>query len=336
MVARIGRINAPRMFLLGVFCFLLTLTASISILSLFINTELYISYIMPPLPSDETPPIIQLKGPSNKTIAIGSTYIDEGIVAYDDRSDVTVDTNGTVDSATVGEYTIKYTAYDEVGNSSSIERHIKVVQPTGIIYLTFDDGPGIYTARLLDILKRYGIQASFFVTGFGEDDLIRREYDEGHTVALHSFSHDYSYVYSSVENYYADLDTIKERVKRITGSDPILIRFPGGSSNTVSRRYDGRSHIMSYLTSDVENHGYTYFDWNVNSGDADGASSSDEVYENVVNSLKVGGESVVLQHDVKEFSVNAVERIIQYGLENGYIFSKLNKDSFTAHHGVNN
>lgn len=204
-----------------------------------------------------------------------------------------------------------------------------------IIYLTFDDGPGPYTAKLLDVLKKYDTKATFFVTNAGDDDLIAREHNEGHTVALHSYTHNYSYIYSSVNNYFEDLYNVQARVKNITGDTTTLVRFPGGSSNLVSASYDGGSHIMSYLTSELTNRGFTYFDWNISSGDAGGTTSSEEVYENVINSLKPDF-SIVLQHDIKEFSVNAVEDIIKYGKANGYTFKKLDKNSFTAHHGVNN
>jgi len=100
--------------------------------------------------------------------------------------------------------------------------------------------------------------------------------------------------------------------------------------------YDGGSHIMSTLVNAVEARGFTYFDWNISSGDAGGATTADEVFENVVYALKDGGSSVVLQHDTKDFSVAAVERIIVFGLNNGYSFGKLDANSFTAHHGVNN
>ena len=92
---------------------------------------------------------------------------------------------------------------------------------------------------------------------------------------------------------------------------------------------------MSILTDEVEKRGFIYFDWNVSSGDAGGTDSSDGVYNNVISTLKEGS-SVVLQHDVKGFSVDAVERIIQYCLSNGYHFERLEPGSPTMHHGVYN
>ena len=204
-----------------------------------------------------------------------------------------------------------------------------------VVYLTFDDGPGAYTAKLLDVLKKYNAKATFFVTCAGDDSLIKREYDEGHAVALHTCSHNYAKIYVSDAAYFSDLDAVKARVKRITGYDATMIRFPGGSSNTVSANYN--RGIMTRLTKEVQNRGYAYFDWNVSSGDAGNTTSSDVVYRNVVTGMgKFSNGEVVLQHDIKSFSVDAVERIIQYGQEHGFVFEKLTPTSYTAHHGVNN
>ena len=205
----------------------------------------------------------------------------------------------------------------------------------GTIYLTFDDGPGDYTAELLDVLQKYKIKATFFVTGKGDDSLIAREYNDGHAIGLHTCSHNYSYVYANMDNFFADLNCVQNRVVNITGQPTNLIRFPGGSSNTVSRRYDKGSRIMSKLTREVENRGFAYFDWNVDSDDAGRARSAEEVYNNVTSRLK-DGDNVILQHDIKPYSVAAVEHIIIYGLENNYKFDKLSPSSYSAHHGVNN
>ena len=223
----------------------------------------------------------------------------------------------------------------EEAEAEAAERAKKIAEATGVVYLTFDDGPSEYTNALLDVLEKYDVKATFFVTGKGDDATIKREFDEGHRVALHTWSHNYSYLYSSVDNYFADLYQVADRVKRITGEDAKLIRFPGGSSNTVSARYDKRKRIMTTLTREVEAKGYQYFDWNVDSDDAGKAKTSDVVYSNVISRLKAG-PNVVLQHDVKDYSVDAVARIIEYGQSNGFYFDKLSWDSFTAHHGVNN
>ena len=124
----------------------------------------------------------------------------------------------------------------------------------------------------------------------------------------------------------------EEMIHDLTGSYTNVFRFPGGSSNTVSRVNPG---IMSRLASLMPDMGYYYFDWNVDSNDAGGASTSDEVFWNVVGGCSQGA-NVVLQHDIKDFSVAAVERIIIWGLNNGYQFLPLEASSYGAHHGLNN
>ena len=224
-----------------------------------------------------------------------------------------------------------------VSNETAQPSEIPSVGGKRIVYLTFDDGPSGYTSKLLDVLKKYNIKATFFVTCRGSDEMILREANEGHTVALHTCSHDYE-IYRSTDTYFNDLNAVSARVARITGKSPKIIRFPGGASNSISTRYN--KGIMTTLTSEVEKRGYRYFDWNVSSGDAsNNVSTTDAVYRNVVNAVNGRGDgsfSVVLQHDTKDFSVNAVEKIIQYGLKNGYEFKTLDENSPTVHHRVNN
>ena len=297
--------------------------------------------IIPAIVEDKEAPKIVLNGEKNKSFYPNSSYNDEGITVTDNCNsenelDLKIDNN--VDYTNPGTYKITYSVTDQSNNTSYEQRNIDILDYSDNskdVYLTFDDGPSIYTEELLDILKKYNVKATFFVTSNGSDSTILREYNEGHTVALHSNTHEYSYIYSSIDNYFTDLYAVQNRVKNITGESPNLIRFPGGSSNSVSTNYDGGIKIMSKLTEEVENKGFQYFDWNVSSGDAGDASTSDEVYYNVINNLS-GGYSIVLQHDTKKFSIDAVERIIQYGLANGYVFKPLSSYSPKAHHRIYN
>lgn len=210
-----------------------------------------------------------------------------------------------------------------------------IVIKEGIIYLTFDDGPRSGTTnKILDILKYEGVKATFFVTGNGPDYWIKRMDDEGHTVGLHTFSHIYSYIYSSVNNYFSDLEKIKNRVRGIIGKDSKIIRFPGGSSNTISKNY--KIGIMSELVKMVLDMGYHYFDWNVDSLDAGGAMNSYEVYNNVISNLSKNRVNVVLMHDTKDITVWALKKIIEYGKENGYIFKKIDMDTEMIVHNIYN
>ena len=296
---------------------------------------------IPATAKDKTPPVITINGSEKYTSRLGLGYSDAGATAIDNcDGEVTVQVSGTVNTNVAGDYTITYTATDSFGNQSTATRTVTIAtsipQPTGnVIYLTFDDGPSEHTDRLLDVLKKHDVKATFFVTGKGSDDSILRAYKEGHSIGLHTLSHNYSKIYRSESAFYDDLYAVQNRVKNITGYTSTLMRFPGGSSNTVSRSYDGGTRIMSKLVRSVAQKGFTYFDWNVSSGDAGGATTPDQVYNNVINTLK-RGNSIVLQHDTQGFSVDAVERIIEYGKANGYTFARLEPGYWGAHHGVNN
>lgn len=330
------RVNWLRVWLKCGFLVCLVSYVAIAIATFFMDNGGRVKAMLAEEMKDMTAPVIELEGGDSMTIAVGDTLAEPGIKVYDNMAIPRVEVESLVDVEKAGEYKIHYWATDGLGNIAERTRKVKVVQPTGRVYLTFDDGPSEYTGALLDTLKRYNVKATFFVTGYGDDALIRREYDEGHAVGVHSLTHNYAYIYANKGNYYADFEAVRERVKNLTGEETHLMRFPGGSSNIVSRSYDGGHHIMSDLTREVEERGMTYFDWNVDSDDAGHADTADAVYNNVVSALKVGGDSVVLQHDAKPYSVEAVERIIQYGLEHDYVFNKLSTSSCSSHHGVNN
>ena len=298
--------------------------------------------------NDGIAPTITLNGDSDITIKAGTRFEDPGCTAKDshgnDISD-SVSISDNISTYRAGTYTITYSVTDKFGNETSIDRTVTVeaVKQTAttssgnkVVYLTFDDGPGAHTQQLLDILDKYNIKVTFFVTNVnsGYENMIAKEAAAGHTVAIHSASHDYKKIYSSVDAYFADLNEMSDIIYAQTGQRPKLIRFPGGSSNTVSLKYC--SGIMTTLTKAVTDQGYKYFDWNVSSGDAGGTTSTEEVYQNVVNGMKSHNVSFVLQHDIKGFSVNAVERIIQWGLANGYTFLPLTTSTEDVHHGVNN
>lgn len=298
--------------------------------------------------NDGIAPTITLNGDSDITIKAGTRFEDPGCTAKDshgnDISD-SVSVSDNISTYRAGTYTITYSVTDKFGNKASIDRTVTVeaVKQTAttssgnkVVYLTFDDGPGAHIQQLLDILDKYNVKVTFFVTNVnsGYENMIAKEAAAGHTVAIHSASHDYKKIYSSVDAYFADLNEMSDIIYAQTGQRAKLIRFPGGSSNTVSLKYC--SGIMTTLTKAVTDQGYKYFDWNVSSGDAGGTTSTEEVYQNVVNGMKSHNVSVVLQHDIKGFSVNAVERIIQWGLANGYTFLPLTTSTEDVHHGVNN
>ena len=194
-------------------------------------------------------------------------------------------------------------------------------------------GSAYYTQQLLEVLDKYDVKATFFVVDTGYDGMMKRIVEGGHSIGIHSVTHDYEEIYASPEAYFADLYGMQDIIYKNTGIRTHLLRFPGGSSNTISSFNKG---IMTTLTQAVQDAGFRYFDWNVDSNDAGGARKTETVVENVTKGITRQRMSVVLQHDIHDFSVEAVEDIILWGLKRGYTFLPLEMDSPVFCHGVNN
>lgn len=289
---------------------------------------------------DFSAPVITLRGEASSYVKVGTAYSDPGFSATDNiDGDLTskVVVSGGVDTSKMGRNAITYTVKDTAGNTSTVTRTIYVYEKQAVantvnpgdkvVYLTFDDGPGRYTARLLDILDKYGVKATFFVTNQypAYQNMIGETHRRGHTIALHTASHNYSNIYSSEDAYYQDLSIIHNICVNQTGVAPTIVRFPGGTNNTVSRNYS--PGIMTRLSQSLSYHGYLYCDWNVSSGDAGGATTASAVAANVISGIQRHSVSNVLQHDIKGYSVEAVDQIIFWGLEHGYTFLPMNNSS---------
>ena len=204
----------------------------------------------------------------------------------------------------------------------------------GVIYLTFDDGPGSQTPRLLEILEKYNAKATFFVVDTPFASTIAQIAAGGHGLAMHTATHDFEKIYSSVDAYFADLEKIESVIEEYAGYRPAILRFPGGSSNQVSKKYcEG---IMTDLTRIVEEKGYLYYDWNVDSCDAGDAKTAEEVYWNVIQSCSSRTSSVVLLHDIRSYTVDAIEDILIWGQGNGYVFEALTTNTPVVHHTIQN
>ena len=179
------------------------------------------------------------------------------------------------------------------------------------VYLTFDDGPSANTEKILDILDEYDVKASFFVVGTQNADLRRmykRIVDEGHTLCMHSYSHKYNEIYASVDAFKKDLDEIYDLLYEETGIKPKYYRFPGGSSNSVSRL------PMKDFIKVLDERGIRYFDWNVVAGDATNPMlPADKIVENSLCDLNEYEEAMILFHDLsnKTSTVEALPRIIE-------------------------
>ena len=179
------------------------------------------------------------------------------------------------------------------------------------VYLTFDDGPSSNTNRILDILADYDVKATFFVVGKEEEEyqaLYKRIVEEGHTLAMHSYSHKYNEIYQSVESFSADLSKLQEFLYDTTGVWCRYSRFPGGSSNTVSRV--DMHELITYL----DEQDMSYFDWNISSGDAANSYiSPEDIVRNCTVKLREYDEAIILMHDAsnKNSTVEALPKLIE-------------------------
>lgn len=297
-----------------------------------------------PIKYTEKPkPIFKLNGENKIYVVLNGTYEEKGAVYQDgcgNKINQNINITGNVDTNNLGKYTITYSLND----SLSLTREVNVYNPSAseykdyngekIIYLTFDDGPGMYTEKVLNILAKYNIKATFFVTHQFNNyvHLIKNEYDAGHAVGVHTYTHKWD-VYDSLDAYINDFNKMNDVIEQYTGSKTKIFRFPGGASNTISKSY--ATGVVSAIASQMTNDGYVYFDWNVDSNDAAGASKS-KIYNNVVNGVKKCTNCVVLMHDIKSNTVNELDNILSTLTSKGYKFGTLSVDSPTCHHKIAN
>ena len=212
----------------------------------------------------------------------------------------------------------------------TVKKNIKKV-----IYLTFDDGPSrSSTPKILNILKRNGVKATFFELkpAKADYDLTKQVIREGHTLAIHGYQHKYDKIYQSDHTYYKNVTKLQKLFYDKFGVWCTITRFPGGSSNAVSRHYS--KGIMTRLTKKIGKWGFHYMDWNVSSGDAGGVKTADGVYRSVVSGITSRHPNVVLMHDFanNNKTIQALERVIRYGKQKGYQFLPMTASTTEVHH----
>ena len=203
------------------------------------------------------------------------------------------------------------------------------------VYLTFDDGPSKYTDQILDILKEKGVKASFFVVvdDYTYSDELNRIVKEGHTLGMHSMSHKYEVIYKDLAAFEKDVNGVHDLLLDITGVDSKFYRFPGGSSNTVSRV--SIDDCVEYLDSQ----GITFFDWNALNGDAEYVNySAEELNMNVMSYVHANsGDSMVLLHDQLNHgaTVEALPALIDTLISEGYEIVPIDETTEPVQHGYN-
>ena len=295
--------------------------------------------------NDDEKPVINLIGSKTIYLNIGEEYHEEGAVAYDScEGNITnkIEISSNLNNNIAGNYEVTYSVADNSKNEVKIIRNVivsnidnshKVTDAT--IYLTFDDGPGQYTEEILGILNSYNIKATFFVTNqFPKyQNMIAKEFNNDHTVAIHTYSHKWS-IYDSVDTYLDDFNKIQNIIISETGSPAKYFRFPGGSSNTVSRSHS--KGIMTKLSNLMQENGYKYFDWSIDSGDTHKKNTKEYIINMVKSHLKGNGTYMILMHDIKKNTLLALPSIIEYGLQNGYTFEAIDDSTPEFHFKIAN
>lgn len=225
----------------------------------------------------------------------------------------------------------------ETSSAESLVNGVPVGTPppagVKIAYLTFDDGPSEYTPQVLSILQQNNIKATFFITFIGQDSAQKRawlqqEAADGETIGLHSWTHDYAYIYANEQNFLTDFTQMRDIIQSTTGASPKLMRFPGGIGNTVSLKYHGNTPIMPTLVNDVENMGVKPFDWTAGGEDAGvpRPASGEQFAAEIMKDIGNSDHPIILMHDRYQVSVDAVPIVIQQLRAKGYSFATLSPD----------
>ena len=246
---------------------------------------------------------------------------DQNLVPMSDLNGNAVDENEAADIAEVAAFEDKHVWDGREDNSVGIKR----------VYLTFDDGPSSNTDKILDILDQYGVKATFFVVGKDKyPEQYKRIVEDGHTLGMHSYSHKYNEIYASLDAYKRDLTQLHDFLYELTGEDCKIVRFPGGSSNTISKV--DMWNLIDYL----DEEGMVYFDWNVSSGDAAGErKSANQIAKNVLDNIGKYNNSVILFHDAadKDSTVDALPTIIEEILaSDDTVFLPISEDTVKVQH----
>ncbi|NFG39865.1 polysaccharide deacetylase [Clostridium botulinum] len=198
-----------------------------------------------------------------------------------------------------------------------------------VIYLTFDDGPASkVTKDVLDILKEEKIHATFFLIGDqikGQEDLVKRIYDEGHSLGLHSMTHKKNHLYSSNEHFLKEMLETQELINSIIGIKPTILRFPFGCNNNSYK-------ICKSMVDLLHENNLKIYDWNVDSGDGANHSAAPSTF--IKNAKSDKDRVVLLMHCgyISKNSVKALPEVIKYYKNNGYEFKAITEHTPEEYH----
>lgn len=290
-------------------------------------------------PDDTIAPTLTTRGPM--MIMEGephdSTFLTRGVKYSDNSGEAKL----TIDASKVnwnrqGIYEVTYSVNDSAHNVTTVTEQLRVVgKNEKIVYLTFDDGPSVCTDQILNILRQERVKATFFVTAQFTPYLNRMAAiaKDGHEVAIHTYSHNFK-IYKSIDSYFADLNKLNDLIEKYTGKRARIMRFPGGSSNSIYRKYNSDPKFMDRLCVALLDSGYQFVDWNLDSGDARGNNiAADRLVRSACGSRH--NIQCLLMHDTgaKRTTVTALPQIIRYFKQHGYEFGVLNSVDYQCWHG---
>lgn len=216
----------------------------------------------------------------------------------------------TTDTQSLGNTQLDEESYANIVTGIDTEDNFAVEGDVHNVYLTFNSVPGENTNAILDVLAQYGVKATFFVSGSeeeGADAVYQRIVNEGHTIGMHSYSNQYSLIYSSIDAFKNDYIQLSDYIYQLTGTRCAYYRFPGGSGNEIS------NVNMAEFVHILNQEQVVYFDWNVASGDAAASYTVEDVQNNVLEGVSKYKTSVVLLHDGpnKSTTVDALGTLIE-------------------------
>lgn len=194
------------------------------------------------------------------------------------------------------------------------------------VFLTFDDGPSKdVTPHILDILDKYNIKATFFVLGNRVKmypDIVKQEYETGHYIANHGYSHKYSSIYKNVDSILKEYNKTEQAIREALGDETYssnLFRFPGGSKGGPYEK------IKKKARKELKEYGIAYLDWSALTYDAEGAKTKKEILSNLKETINGWNNVVILMHDAadKKITYETLEDVIKYLKKEGYEFKNI-------------
>ena len=295
-----------------------------------------------PAAGNGQPDALELMGGGELDWVCGVPFDDPGWTVRDDGGEVCaapVHVHGAVKPWLVGDYELLYTLTRADGRTFSARRTVHVrpaaelpetVARKKTIYLTFDDGPYIFTEEVLDILARYNVKATFFVVTSRSrcDALLPRIVEEGHALGIHCHEHNMATLYGNWDAYFFDLMCAQETVHRITGDYAHIVRLPGGSrtAELLIGTLDGGQAEFEDIMHAM---GLRYYDWNIQP--ESGIEDSETEFRRFSQPKKPYDSVVVLLHETRQYSVRALESMIRWGLDNGYSFAPIDLTTPEVH-----